>query len=537
MINNRMEISINTKADLVIYQSVSFTVTLSSDQPILMEKTVTIKNTSKNIRLDQKNPIPLIYTDGNKKASAQLSFTVEDPSGASIQDGSNIIFEIHTDATTSEGDFNIVKFAGKANEIDLNSLALFVEQPFLQMPLDGEKPKYTSIYTILKNKNTQKVLVGTPIFITSQQHNKMDEFSFKDETNTVPLFLEKVGHTEGLTITSNKNGLVKFYLYPKTTLVSVVSLWSYILSDVVNIRSEANKLIYIINYSEPTFLNSIGTPDILGYSPSGIYANSGLSYFMISISSYDQASPGDMILFFVKDLDTKTTNFTGYSAVIEDPKSQLDKYSITLPYSIFKQQAKPYEFSYIVVKKGGDALYSETLPVTYLGGVPYEPEASVNRNYKPCIVHTSLGVGPDNIIPSGYGNYVNIDAIIKYPGYTHNGLFVEIVRSNTHDPNEEIIPVPSNITDITLNMYINSQNKNFIKSYTQQVTLHEIGSNGNANSIFFHIPYTQIVNIRGVGDITFDYQFYQEEEIKYGVSWSANIETIPDPGSIDNTDE
>ncbi|PHM63241.1 hypothetical protein [Xenorhabdus ishibashii] len=536
MINNRMEISINTKADLVIYQSVSFTVTLSSDQSILMDKTVTIKNTSKNIRLDQKNPIPLIYTDGNKKASAQLSFTVENPSGAPIQDGSNIIFEIHTDATTSEGDFNIVKFAGKANEIDLNSLTLFVEQPFLQMPLDGEKPKYTSIYTILKNKNTQKVLVGTPIFITSQQHNKMDEFSFKDETNTVPLFLEKVGHTEGLTITSNNNGLVKFYLYPKTTLVSVVSLWSYILSDVVNIRSEANKLIYIINYSEPTFLNSIGTPDILGYSPSGIYANSGLSYFMISISSYNQASPGDMILFFVKDLDTKTTNFTGYSAVIEDPKSQLDKYSITLPYSIFKQQAKPYEFSYIVVKKGGDALYSETLPVTYLGGVPYEPITGVKREFAPCIVHASIGAGPDDILQPDWGNYINYDAIMRYPGYKYNGLFIEIIRSNNISPNAETNPVPLDITDITLTMYINSDNNSFQKSYTKQILLSQIGGTGNGNpdSIFFHVPYDDISGIEGHGYIYFDYQFYQNQLLKHSVTWTSNIETTAGPGETGN---
>ncbi|WP_348987655.1 hypothetical protein [Xenorhabdus sp. SGI240] len=536
MINNKMEISINKKADLIIGQSVSFTVTLSSDQLILMDKSVFIKNVSKNIKFDQdiNNPIKLIYTNGNKKASTQLSFTVEDPSGGVVQDGSDINFDVYTDATTNEDDFKFVPFTGKTNEIDPNSLALFVEQSFLQIHLDGGKPKYTSIYTTLKNKNTQKALVGTPVFITSQQHNKMEEFSFKDETNTVPLFLEKVGHNKGLTITSNKNGLVKFYLYPKTTLVSVVSLWSYILSNVVNIRSEANKLIYIINYSEPTFFNSIGTPDILSYSPSGIYANSGLSYFMVSISSYDQASPGDIILFFVKDLDTKITNFTGYSVIIEDLNKQLDQYSIELPYSIFEQQAKSYEFSYIVIKKGGDALYSEALPVTYLGGVPYEPVAGVKREFEPCIVHASIGVGPDDILQPGWGNYINYDAIMRYPRYKYNGLFIEIIRSNNISSNAETNPVPLDITDITLTMYINSDNNSFQKSYTKQIPLAQIGGSGNPDSIFFHIPYKDISGIEGHGYIYIDYQFYQNQFLKYSVEWTSNIETTAGPGETGN---
>ncbi|MCP9269400.1 hypothetical protein M5U04_15220 [Xenorhabdus sp. XENO-1] len=529
MINNNMEISINKKADLVIGQSVSFIVTLNSDQSILTNKTVTIKNVSKNIKFDQNNPIPLIYTDGNKKASAQLSFTVEDPSGGAVQDGSDINFDVYTDAVTSEGDFTFVPFTGKANEIDENSLSLFVEQSFLQIPLDGGKPKYTSIYTVLKNKNTQKALVGTPVFITSQQHNKMEEFSFKNETNTVPLFLEKVGHNKGLTITSNKNGLVKFYLYPKTTLVSVVSLWSYILSDVVNIRSEADKLIYIINYSEPTFFNSIGTPDILGYSPRGIYANSGLSYFMVSISSYDQASSGDIILFFVKDLDTKITNFTGYSVIIEDLKSQLDQYSITLPYSIFEQQAKPYEFSYIVVKKGGDALYSETLPVTYLGGVPYEPKSQVTRSYNLCIVHPSTGVDSDVFIPAD--NNIGYENIKKFPGQKNGGLYIEIVRSDTKAADGQLSPVPLDIEDITLNMYINSDNKGFSKSYSTPISLTDVDGKVTKNSIYFLIPYHDIVGVKWRGNISFDYQLFKDEVLQYSAVWNGYIGTE----SLDNS--
>ncbi|PHM63239.1 hypothetical protein [Xenorhabdus ishibashii] len=526
--NNKMEISINQKADLVIGQSVSFTVTLSSDQLILPDKHVTIKNA--NIKFDQdiNNPINLSYIDGHKKAFAQLSFTVEDPSGTPIQDGSQIIFEIHTDAATSEGDFNFIGFIGKANEIDVGSLALFVEKPYLQTPLiSNSKPlenNFTPVYTTLKSKSGKK-LVGTPIFITSVAAHKMNEFNFKDAGN-IDIIPEKIGPNDGIMLTSDGDGLVKFYLHPKLALVGTVELKAIILD---NIESLAKKIIYIVNYIEPGYMNSIGTPDIFGYDPSGIYANSGLPYFMTSVSSYDTVSPGDTILFFVKDLQANNLKFTGHKLLISNPKKQLDQYNIKIPYSIFEQQSKPYEFSYSVVKPTGDTLYSETLPVTYLGGVFYEPEPEVKRSYDMCIVHPSIGVDPNIAIPPV--NSIGYDNIMKYPGYTYNGLFIEIIRSQGNDSKAKLNPVPLDITDITLNMYINSDNKNFTKSYTKQIDLKEIGGPGNKNSIYFHIPYDDIIGINWRGNISFDYQFFKDEIIQYSAVWDGYIGTTPPPGS------
>ncbi|MBC8948375.1 hypothetical protein [Xenorhabdus sp. TS4] len=526
--NNKMEISINQKADLVIGQSVNFTVTLSADQLITMDKTVTIKNA--NIKFDQdiNNPINLSYIDGHKKAFAQLSFTVEDPSGTPIQDGSQIIFEIHTDAATSEGDFNFIGFIGKANEIDVGSLALFVEKPYLQTPLiSNSKPlenNFTPVYTTLKSKSGKK-LVGTPIFITSVAAHKMNEFNFKDAGN-IDIIPEKIGPNDGIMLTSDGDGLVKFYLHPKLALVGTVELKAIILD---NIESLAKKIIYIVNYIEPGYMNSIGTPDIFGYDPSGIYANSGLPYFMTSVSSYDTVSPGDTILFFVKDLQANNLKFTGHKLLISNPKKQLDQYNIKIPYSIFEQQSKPYEFSYSVVKPTGDTLYSETLPVTYLGGVFYEPEPEVKRSYDMCIVHPSIGVDPNIAIPPV--NSIGYDNIMKYPGYTYNGLFIEIIRSQSNDSKAKFNPVPLDITDITLNMYINSDNKNFTKSYTKQIDLKEIGGPGNKNSIYFHIPYDDIIGINWRGNISFDYQFFKDEIIQYSAVWDGYIGTTPPPGS------
>ncbi|OKP07070.1 hypothetical protein [Xenorhabdus thuongxuanensis] len=524
--NNKMEISINQKADLVIGQSVSFTVTLSSDQLILPDKHVTIKNISKNIKFDQdiNNPISLIYTDGYKKASAQLNFTVEDPSGGTVQDGSEIKFEVHTDAATIEGDFNFIGFIGKANEIDLNSLALFVENPILQMQLDGSQKKYTPVHATLKNKNTQKSLKYTPVFITSQQHNKMEEFTFKDAENNNIIVIEKAGPNKGIIITSNENGVIKFNLHLKTSLVSVLNLSTVILSNIINISVAAKKAIYAINYKAPGYLNSIGMPSIEGNTPEGLTAHTTDPNFLTSISSYDGVENGDVVLFFVNG------NYSGQFITIIDQKKQLDNYSIALPYAIFKQ-GETSEFSYTAVKLNGDAFYSEPIPVTYLGGIPYEANQNVSRNYEHCLVHTSIGVGPDNIIPTHNG--VAYASIMQYPGHKHNGLFIEIVRSNTQNPALTVNPVPLSVTDFTLNMYIDSPNRNVMLTYYTPITLDNIGSDGNKDSIFFQIPYKDLAGVE-YGGLSFDYQFYLDEKLQYGVVWNGSIDTYAAPEGVKN---
>ncbi|MDX7987300.1 hypothetical protein FE392_08140 [Xenorhabdus sp. 12] len=527
--NNKIDIGILDNADLIIGQYVSFMVTLTSDQIILPAKNIKINNNhSNNIKFDEMD-LALNYGPDAKTATAKLGFTVlKEANNNTVKDGSPITFEVDTDASG----FTPKKFAGKANEIDENSLLLFIDKTFLQVFPDGSKSPYTTaIYTTLKNKNTQRPLAGTPIYITSLSDHKMKDFIFKDAENNREIHIEKVGKNEGIFVSSDSKGSVKFYLHPKLSLVDILELRVIVLNTIYESYS---KKIYVANYSNPGYMNAIGTPNILGYDPTGISADKGLSYFRTSIDNNDnELKIGDMILFFVNG------NFTGHAISIDDPKNQLGNYSIKLPYSIFEQNVLS-KFSYTVIKPTGDALYSDSLPVNYLGGIPYEPDPAVKRKYNPCIVHSSLGVGIDNIIQSGSGNYVSFGAIMNYPGYKYNGLFVEIPRSNVYDPVAITNPVPLNITEITLNMYINSENKNFQKSYTNHMFLNDIGDLGtnntgaNKDSIFFHIPYKDVVDVSGIGNISFDYQFNQSEELEYGLSWNAKIETIPDPDHENN---
>ncbi|WP_340616149.1 hypothetical protein [Xenorhabdus entomophaga] len=519
MKNNKMDISIQPNADLVIGQYVHFVVTLSSDKPIISLKNIIIKNSSNNIHF-HKETIPLTYEKDFLAASAQLEFTVlKEVGGNPIKEGSPIKFEVHTDAA----DFSFVLFSGIANEIDINSLTLFIEKPYLKTPPTGdEKPlgkdNFTAIYTTLKS-TSGKVLAGTPVFITSVQKNKMKEFSLKDSDNQTELIPEKIGPNEGITITSDKYGVMKFYLYPKLSQMNTLLLNTVIL-NVANII--ARKSIYVVNYKAPGYLNSIGMPSIEGNTPEGLTAHTTDPYFLVSVSSYDGVENGDVILFFVN------SEFTGQVVTIEDKEKQLDQYSIRLPYAIFKQGEKS-EFSYTAVKLNGKSLYSEPIPVTYLGGIPYEANPNVDRSYEHCLVHTSIGVDSDNIIPTHNG--VAYASIMQYPDRKQNGLFVEIARSNAHDPKLTVNPVPLSVTDFTLNMYIDSPNRNVIFTYHTPITLDDIGGDGNKNSIFFHVPYMDLAGIE-YGGLSFDYQFYLDEKLQYSVVWNGYIDTYAAPGGV-----
>ncbi|WP_340616147.1 hypothetical protein [Xenorhabdus entomophaga] len=522
--NKTMTISINTAADLVIGQHVSFLVTLSSDTPIYPSSSITIKKSSisNNIQFDPTPNSSPVFASDYKTATMKLGFTVL----SSAQDDSYITFDVETDATTTDkATFQTIQFKGKANEIDTNSLALFVENPVLKTIIEGDQPpsetgNFTPIYTTLRSKSG-KTLAYTPVLITSMILHKMKDFDFKKADNQTDIIPEKIGPNESIMLASDRNGLVKFYLHPKLAEIVTLTLKTIILDGVAD--APAKQEIYAVNYTNPGYMNSIGQPIIAGFSIGNLYST-GMKDFATIVNSYDHAAVGDTILFFVNG------NYTGHSVTIIKLADQLNT-PMLLPYSIFKEN-EPSEFSYAVIQIGGHALYSEVLKLNYIGGVPYEPITGVKREFEPCIVHASIGVGPDDILQPGWGNYINYDAIMKYPGYKYNGLFIEIIRSNNISSNAETNPVPLDITDITLTMYINSDNKSFQKTYTKQIPLAQIGGagNGNPNSIFFHINYDDISGIEGHGYIYFDYHFYQDQLLKYSVEWTSNIETTAGPG-------
>ncbi|MDC9597583.1 hypothetical protein [Xenorhabdus anantnagensis] len=505
-----MKFSLPNNTDLIIGQHLLFTVTLISDEIIKPNSTILF---TKNININvPSDPVPVKpLSDGNKKiATATVELVVSD----SISEYSSISFNVEE----SISGFQTRSLKYTARTIDPQSLKLSVNPKILDMPTSSNDPPkgtiFSKVETIIQDKNG-KPLSSVPVFITSSIQSSLEEVHiFYADDKKARINTQHIGNNEGVFIISDKYGNLVFYIYPQESLSLVINLFSLIPNSTQAISAQSP--IFVI-YDKYTNQNSpLQRPEIMNFWTGNLSSN-GSQNFYVSIMNYDNAIPDDNVLFFVNG------NYIDYFFTIENPKKELGSYFIKLPYYIFNYYEKS-ELSYIIVNKKGDALVSEPLILTYMGGAIYQPSQNVEREYDPCIVYTSLGVNPDNIIPNN--NDIDYDAIKYYEGNNstqNTGLFVEILGG---DKSKGKIPLNSHVK---LNIYISGGNKGFIKSFTGRMPA-IINSKTQLASLMIHIPYEEIVNIQpyydnSSGTIYFDYEFSINETVSYGKIWFGSIDT------------
>ncbi|MGJ0624477.1 hypothetical protein [Xenorhabdus bovienii] len=516
---NSMTLSLPNNTDLIIGQHFLFTVTLTSEK-VIPSSTIVSFTQTKNITVPSGN-ISMNFSKNGKLATVTVELSVPD----SVKENEKIKFTV----TVNEYGFSSENMCYTARKIDIESLSLTVDKQYLDTPVvsDNNNPSTeminTRIYTTIRDK-IEKSLSGVPVFITSSELNKLDDFKIYAADNRTIVKTQKFGPHSGAFINADNDGKVIFYLYPQKSLSVILNLVA-VLPGIYGGEAAAKTTLYVVNSQPIDYEDSLGWPNILDYNSGTITASPGIPLFDVIIDPYPGAASGDTILFFINN------KYTGHAITINDTKLQLGNPAIRLPYQMFEYGVLS-NFSYVVIRQLVDMLASLPLPVTYMGGVPYEPYQNVPRNYERCIVHTSLGVAPDNIIPNN--NAVNYAAIMKYPNGQGKGLYIEIL--GTKDPNQKY-KVPIN-TSVTLNLYLNSVNKNYIKSYQGTVVIQNSGTDKNQVSAIIHVPFDDLVNVKeydggSAGNIYFDYVFSINGQKEYGKVWEAVIETIPEIGDDD----
>ncbi|MDC9597584.1 hypothetical protein [Xenorhabdus anantnagensis] len=514
-----------TKANLIIGQEIDFVVTAITKKNL---ETSTIKfSKGTNIKANSTNsayftPSP----DHTGTYTAALHLTVSN----TMPETDPIIFEIELDKIP---DTTKKTFTCKANHINLDSMVLKLSRPYLDIPTKNVpntpsslKREFSAAVAIIKDKN-KNILPYVPIFITLTRPSDLDNFSIytSNTDDSSKIYPKKFGATKGFFINSDESGNIIFYIYPNRSLSEVAEFTTNILG-INGSEVYAKQKLYVVNSQPDDYDNALEFPIVPSEEEGNLTATSGVSLFNVSIDSYDNNNNGDTILFFVDG------NYCNQKVDIIDTKSQLGSYNITtqLPYQIFKIN-NPSKLSYVVIKPRGDMFPSLSLPITYKGGVPYEPESGVKRNHTPCIVHTSLGIQPNNIIQNH--DAVNYAAIMKYPDTPDNGtygLYIEILGTTDTitEPNKVLLN-----THVMLTLYINSVNKNYTKSYHGVIIKQPVGSLNKISAII-KIPFDDIVSVNeyengSAGNITFDYTFFDGDN-QYGNIWSAAIETMPADG-------
>ncbi len=515
-----MQYSLNQDANLIKGQSFILSVTINTDNHTNINgESIFIKN---NKYINSPSDIPLILSKDGKTAVAYCGMIVD----RNIPQNEKITFEVHT----SLSGFQPGYFQCIPKLIDETSLTLTVDNKYLDLPEKDINPLSkvtncaenntgttycTKVHTVIKDI-TGNILSGVPVLITELTADSLNKFDIYDATSNKIIYPQLVNGRSQLYINSDNAGNLIFYIYSKPALSAVLNLLSAI--NGVSAFQPATTPIYAIS-STLQSPNYLWRPEIAGFWTGNLISD-GSETFFTKVDKYDNAKPNDIIVFYINN---KRTN---HIVTINNPDKDLDSYSIELPYDIF-EHGKSSTFSYIVILVGGSIEISYPNQLTYMGGVIYKPDPNIKREYNTCVVHTSLGIQSDNIMPEY--SIINYDTIKKYPYNTNNkntGLFIKIEGSN--DPKEKgKVPVGANVT---LNLYIESATGDFMKIYKENKMPTNFDNKTKEPYLVVNIPYEDLINIgpinnEGPGSIYLDYEFSINEEKHYGNIWSGYINT------------
>ncbi|MDE9446428.1 hypothetical protein KKJ04_12635 [Xenorhabdus bovienii] len=524
MAKELMTYSLSQNADLIIGQSFKITVGLISDN--IISQSANILFSKINNIIVKTTPINFNISTGGKKAEAIVDIFVKDK----INDGDPITFNIDTNMAG----FETGKFICTARKLDPESLVLTVDNQFLDLPTGPNDPSIigssctsnpgstfcTKVHTVLTDPNG-KTLSGVPVLISENRSGNLDRFHIYDADKKIRIEIKKNNGFDQMVINSDKDGNIIFYLYSQESLSAILELISMI--GGTTFTQPATSAVYAIsnNLSSSNYLR---WPSIAGFW-SGDLISRGSDKFKVMLDRYDNAKSGDIIIFYVNGVRTE------HIVSIGDPNSILGNYSIELPYDMFEYGVKS-AFSYIVVTLGGAIEPSFSLPLVYMGGVTSKPDPDVKREYKPCIIHTSLGIKTNNIIEEY--SLINYDGIRFRQNGSHDpkkGLFMAIKVSDSEEG-----ALPSNATVTQLNVYVDApsggphKNGKFTNSYTQSMSIFTDSETGG-KYILFNVPCCDLVNFApreesgGVGNISFDYVVLVDGKKKYGKIWQGFIDS------------
>ncbi|CDG19834.1 conserved protein of unknown function [Xenorhabdus poinarii G6] len=528
-----LKVNISEKADLIIGQIVTLTMTLevkNAINPILSFFILTAG--TKNISFSDNNINLLPGSDSIFTVSTELIVS-SDPN--IIKEHDPIQFTITVNASNADP----FVFTGTARTINPDTLPLMLSDIFLDTPNENpSQPVQGTMVTTLLLDKENRPLGNTPVFIRSQIPENLSYCKILDSDNKTEVLPQKIGDYTGLSINSDEHGNVKFYIYPQKADSMVLELES----SIVNVgKSEpATSPLFIVNTEMPDFMKTIPGPNILGGYPGPLIAQGGQQNFYVGVYDYPNAKRGDYILFFTQERHTQNAKrqYSGHYVTVGDPETELGlgEYFYTLPYDIFPI-GTPCAFNYIVILgKGAGSITSIPEPVTYMGGAKYSPNITIGRDYDPCHVYNSLGVINNPPIPQGIT--LGYDSIKKYlsnhpkdPNTPVTGLFIEIVGDKNSKTNA---PLGSKVT---LNMYIQAENRNTKKVIGQDIMPITKNQDTGRYSLIFHIEKKTLVNIfGGAGKIWFDYEISHGSDIRYGKVWAGGIDTRSEDLTDDEND-
>ncbi|PHM53939.1 hypothetical protein [Xenorhabdus sp. KK7.4] len=494
----KMGFSLPETGDLIIGQSFLFTVTLSSNENIDDNSTISFYE-NENITVPLDN-IPLVVDINKKKATATVTLTVSN----TLLENEEISFRVKTSLNGFQS--NILQYTAK--KIDPDSLRLNVDNSFLAIPTSFNVSQVgsilTKIHTVIRDEGGG-VLSGVPVFIKSNIINQLEEVDIYHKDKVTKIDINEFINYQGFFVNSDEKGVLEFYIFPKKSLSLVIQL-SSIIPNSTDFKFAKEPIFIIVDnvkiYRQPLIVvTAIG--DNL--------TSNGESKFWVDISPCDDYELGDFLLFFVND------EYKYYSRILNI--NQHDPCLMELPYFILNKDELS-KLSYLLIKSSGNVIAkSSHADVTYRGR-PNKPWTDIHRMYEPCQVYSSF----DEIIKQG-GAIINKNTSGHAKNPDDAGLFVRIIGTNDNSDGSKV----KLGSKVFLTLYINSSTRTVKHVFTDNMPYQPDKRGGKTATLKFNIPYAFLKNNLAFpysdGEIFFDYQIGHDDDsdVTYGGIWSGYI--------------
>ncbi|MEX0447919.1 hypothetical protein [Xenorhabdus sp. SGI246] len=454
----------------------------------------------------------------------------------SINSGDEIFF-------TLTGIDKVIKYYARdlvKNSIQLKKSKSICLTPVDSNNLDNNKENYIKYSTTLFDTNGQ-LLKNTPVHIFSEnkEHIERKIIITTDPDNTEespqPIKLHNYGDNIEIIVNSDKEGKVKFRVYPVTDTPAVINLVSKV-EGVAEYPAGAVYMISAIPSDSAELLDSPYLPELSG----NLLDGDGRKFFEAQINSYSQVSMTDNVLFFNKKKENGAIDPEGLilpvkkiSDVVESIDQDISDYTFFMRRDIFPPE-KDSMLYYIIAPISGKTLYSDITMVKYIGKELTTPNYDIERIYEiPSIFSSFADIKSDPKLEHSDNDRKMHDEIITQrdiSNYTENNCQLYVKIKCTNDENDQSYPLWGK--EVYLRMYVKSKNKNFNKIFKTVASYTPDELRGKKSTVIIKIDSPDLNDVRGftnggMGMIYFEYYTINpiNQEKTYSHYWKSKIIT------------
>ncbi|MDX8000291.1 hypothetical protein FE394_14065 [Xenorhabdus sp. Reich] len=530
--DRNLDLSVKNGADVTIGHKFYLDIELIPQMPLPKSFNVEIKD---SIGFEYMEIINHINTQLDSKSYNMRMLCIVN-SADSLNSGDEISF-------TLTGIEKKIKYYAKdlvKSSIQLNKNKSVCVTPNNNNNVDNNTDHYIQYFTTLFDTSGQ-LLRNTPVQIYSKNTEDIEKniiiTTEPDNTNQKPQILKPILNDDKIeiTINSDKDGNIKFRVYPIMDTPAVIDIISKV-EGVTEYRSGPIYMISVLPPSSEKLLAPPELPELYGDSLEG----DGRKSFEAQINSYTNASRTDNVLFFNKKKGDGTLDPTGLilpvkkiSDVIDAGDSDSSDYSFLMRRDIFPNEKKSI-FYYIIAPNFGNGLYSDVQGVEYIGGELTSPNSNVKRIWNTPIIFSSFAdikndpklERSDDEKKENNEDIIQID-ISNAPvsGYQ---LCAKIMCTN--DENDQSYPIWGK--EIYFRMYVRSGNQNFNRIFKLSPIHTPDNPQGKLATVVIKIDSPELNDVKayqsgGAGMIYFEYYTIDPvtQEKTYSNYWQNQIIT------------